>query len=525
MKNDTSKQQNTEDMVTISREEYERYLALERTNKWLEEQLKIIRQKMFGSKSEKSSEEVDGQMCMLFDEPEVYAFLDEVNSKSTTIVEHQRTIKERRFVLDNIPTGTEVVVEEHRLAEDERICANCGAVMDEIGKEVVRTLEIIPQKFVVHEDHYFTYACKACETDETTDLKTQIIKTPHIPSVYPGSNASASAVAYLMTQKYVMGTPLYRMEMNFSRDGYTLSRQTMSNWMIHCSEKWLTPLYEELHRRLLRKDIIHADETELQVLNEPGKRAQSKSYMWLYRTGKYEEHPIILYEYCAGRGGCYPKEFLKGFTGYLQTDGYSGYNQVPDVTHVGCMAHMKRKFHEAVAVLPAGKKTGAAVDGEAYCSALFSLEESFADLSAEERKQKRLEHSKKLLNEFITWGNSRNAAPKSKLGVALTYLHNNSEELSAYLKDGRLEISNNLAERSIKPFVIDRKNFMFANTPNGATASAVTFSMIETAKENGLNPFEYLKYIFETAPKMDQAGEDWVTALLPENAPEKCSAK
>ena len=172
--------------------------------------------------------------------------------------------------------------------------------------------------------------------------------------------------------------------------------------------------------------------------------------------------------------------------------------------------------------LPAGKKTGAAVEGEAYCDALFKLEESFENLSNEERKQKRQELSKPILDEFFAWGSTRNAAAKSKLGVALTYLHNNTKELSEYLNDGRLEISNNLAERSIKPFVIDRKNFLFCNTPKGAESSAVTFSIIETAKANGLNPLKYLTYIFKMAPVWEKNGEDWVTRLLPENAPAEC---
>jgi len=369
---------------------------------------------------------------------------------------------------------------------------------------------------------FISQACKSCEKDEETDSSTQIVKTPHIPSVYPGSSASASMVAYLMVQKYVMGSPLYRLEQEFNSFGFALSRQTMSNWVIHCAEAWLQPIYDELHKRLITEDVIHADETVLQVLNEPERRAQSKSYMWLYRTGKYSRHPTVLYEYQPGRGGHNPAEFLKGFTGYLQSDGYNGYDQVPEVTHVGCMAHMKRKFHEAVAVLPQNKESGTAVEGEAYCSALFRLEEEFAGFSPEERKQKRKELSKPIMDEFIRWGSTRNVAPKSKLGIALTYLRNNACELSEYLNDGRLEISNNLAERSIKPFVIDRKNFLFANTPKGATASAVTFSIIESAKENGLNPFKYLNYIFNTAPTLNRTTEDWILPLLPENAPVEC---
>ena len=175
--------------------------------------------------------------------------------------------------------------------------------------------------------------------------------------------------------------------------------------------------------------------------------------------------------------------------------------------------------------MPAGKKTGAAVEGEAYCDALFKLEESFENLSNEERKQKRQELSKPILDEFFAWSLTRNAAAKSKLGVALTYLHNNdnnAKELSEYLSDGRLETSNNLAERSIKPFVIDRKNFLFCNTPKGAESSAVTFSIIETAKANGLNPFKYLTYVFKTAPVLEKNGEDWITRLLPEYAPAEC---
>ena len=188
------------------------------------------------------------------------------------------------------------------------------------------------------------------------------------------------------------------------------------------------------------------------------------------------------------------------------------------------MAHLKRKFHDAVTTLPNGKKSGSAVEGEAYCERLFQLEHAFENLSPEDRKQKRQELARPVLNEFLAWGSTRNASAKSKLGEALTYLHNNGKELSEYLNDGRLEISNNLAERSIKPFVIDRKNFLFANTPKGATASAVMFSIIQTAIANNLDPYCYLEYIFTEAPMMAACGEDWVTAMLPENAPSSCKS-
>ena len=532
MKTETTSTKRTTETVTISSAEYERLKRenehLEGRVRWLEEQLKVLAKNHFGSKHETASEEVIGQMAMLFDEPEFYAHLEEIEQESVAAPEKASAEKKKKraFILDKLPENTEVKVETHQLSEAERLCPVCGAVMQPVGEEIVRTLEIIPAKFVVHEDHYENYKCTNCtgEDSEKEVGKTPFAKTPHIPMVYPGSYCSASLAAFLMVQKYVMGSPLYRMEMDFIRSGIELSRQTMSNWMIHCAETWLVPLYEKLHQLLLQAEIINADETELQVLREPGRKAQTKSYMWLYRTGSYTDIQIILYEYQPGRGSMYPLSFLAGFTGYLQTDGYVGYDALKEVTHVGCFAHLKRKYHDAVTALPNGKKSGAAVEGEAYCEKLFQLERRFADLSYEERKQKRQELAKPVLDEFLAWAATRTASSKSKLGEALTYLHNNGKELSEYLNDGRLEISNNIAERSIKPFVIDRKNFLFSNTPKGATASAVTFSIIQTAIANNLDPYTYLTYIFTEAPQMAANGEDWVEAMLPQNVSGPCEA-
>ena len=530
MENETASTTRTTETDMIPRAEYER---LEKENqwlsgrvKWLEEQLKVLAKGHFGSKHETASDEVIGQMAILFNEPEVYAHLEEVEQETAAAPEQKTAKKKRVFVLDKLPENAELEVEKHELSEEERTCPVCGSVMEPVGEEVVRTLKIIPAKFVVHEDHYVNYACKSCDGEDTEEDigKKQFAKTPHVPAVYPGSYCSPEAAAYLMTQKFVMGSPLYRMEMDFNRSGFELSRQTMSNWMIYCAETWLAPIYERLHQMLLLEAIIHADETELQVLHEPGRKAQTKSYIWLYRTGRYSEHPIILYEYQPGRGSKYPLNFLSGFKGYLQTDGYVGYDALQDVTHVGCMAHLRRKFHDAVTVLPNGKKSGTAVEGEAYCEKLFQLERTFADLSPEERKQKRQELAKPILDAFLSWGSTRIASVKSKLGEALTYLNNNGKELSEYLSDGRLEISNNLAERSIKPFVIDRKNFLFANTPKGAAASTIMFSIIQTAIANDLDPYAYLTHIFTEAPKMDSMGKDWVSVLLPDNVPASCKA-
>ena len=531
MENNRDDLKRTTETVTIPCAEYENLKQqnewLEGRVRWLEEQLKVLSKNHFGSKHESPSDDVIGQMSLLFDEPEFYAHLEKIKKQTIKVSEHERTVKQEKvFVLDNLPKDAKVEEEVHELSEEERTCPVCGSVMEPVGQEEVCTLKIIPAQIIVRKDIYINYKCTECDGADTEEEigKIQFLKTPHIPMVYPGSYCSPEALAFLMVQKYVMGSPLYRMEHDFIRRGLNLSRQTMSNWMIYGANLWLMPLYERLHQLLLASAIINADETELQVLREPGRKAQTKSYMWLYRTGSCEDRVILLFEYQPGRGSQYPQGFLKGFTGYLQTDGYVGYSVLKDVTHVGCMAHLKRKFHDAVTALPNGKKTGSAVEGEAYCEKLFQLERTFEGLTPEERKQKRQELSKPILEEFFAWGVTRKAAQKSKLGEALTYLNNNRRELSEYLNDGRLEISNNIAERAIKMFVIDRKNFLFANTPRGATASAVTFSIIQTAIANGLDPYRYLVYIFTQAPIMAANDEDWVTAMLPENVPDSCKA-
>ena len=258
-----------------------------------------------------------------------------------------------------------------------------------------------------------------------------------------------------------------RQEQELKRKQINLSRQTMSNWVIESSERWLMPIYEELHKKLLKEDIIHADETELQVLHEPGKKAQSTSFMWLYRTGKYAENPIVLYDYKDNRRQENSAMFLKGFNGYLQTDGYTGYNTVENVVRVGCLAHLRRKFTDAEKASPNGKASPTVATAIAYCNKLFAIEKELVDLPPQERFRQRKIKAEPLIAEFSSWAKTRMASQKSKLGIALTYLNNQLPVIQNYLLDGRLECSNNLAERSIKPFVIDRKNFLFANTPKG----------------------------------------------------------
>ena len=521
--------------ITISRVEYEAclrkleanaaYIAeLEKKLNWLMEQFRLNQARRFGASSEKSSHEAMETIGFLFNEAEVQA--DQSTSdqgekgKEHVVREHTRKVRSGSL-RDIVPDNIAVEEVRHELSEAERQCPKCGETMEPIGTEVVETLELIPARAVIHRDVYVHYACQNCKKN---DIEVPIVETPKDTYLLPGGFASAEAVAFIMVQKFVMYAPLYRQELEWNRQGLKLSRQTMSDWFLHGAEM-LTAVYDELHRQIVLAEILHADETTLQVLHEAEKSAQSKSYMWLYLTGREEKRQIVLYEYQTGRGACHPKAFLSGFHGYLQTDGYSGYNDVASVTHVGCWAHLRRKFDEAVKALPAGKKTGAAPTGLAYCTKLFMLERELQDLTPEERFEKRMERAKPLLDQFLAWAEAREVAPKSKLGQAFTYMQNQWESLTNYLKDGRLEISNNRAERSIKPFVMGRKNFLFANTPRGAKASAVTYSIIETAKANGLDPYCYLRFLLKRLPGIDRTAKDWIEPLLPWNAPKECSVK
>ena len=529
MKTETYGTEKAVGAVTVPRAEYEELLSqykklsswvgqLEAQNRWLLEQLRVIRQRKFGASSEKASEEVVEQLSLLFDEAEVY--VAEGSKEEAPAVEvRSHTRRKGGDVRSIVPENIEVVETEHTVPEEERVCPQCGETMQEIGKEVRETLELIPAKAVLHRDIYYTYACRSCDKNDTT---TPFMKAPKEPSVIPGGYASPESVAHIAVQKFVMGSPLYRQEQEWNRQKIMLSRQTMANWLIRCAEDWFGPVYDELHKQLVKLDLLHADETELQVLHEPGKAAQAKSYMWLYRSSGDAKHPIVLYEYQAGRGQEHPKRFLAGFHGYLQTDGYAGYNDVEGATHVGCWAHARRKFVEAQQAMPKGQRSPTADQGVAFCTKLFKLEQGFAQSPPEERKEKRLIQEKPVLDAMLAWVNTRNAAPKTKLGAALTYLKNQWERLNNYLLDGRIELSNNRAERSIKPFVISRKNFLFANTQLGAKSSAVIFSLIETAKENGLDPYRYLCFVLRTAPALRENDPDWAKKLTPVNAPDSC---
>ena len=539
---------NTEEMVTISRAEYERLqrekarnakleakfaareqeqaqviTSLTLQNEWLLEQLKLSKKKLFGRSSEQAEQMVMDQLSLTMNEVEAYIFGMNSAGKAPVAVKAHERKRQSGNVLDVVPEGTPTEVVEHRLPEDERICSACGSKLVEIGKEVRRSLMMKPAKFWVREDVYYTYACKNCE-QETGEAN--IVKAARGPALLLGSFASAEAVAHIVIQKFVMYSPLYRLEQEFNRQGLRLSRQTMANWLLNISEKWLRPVYDTLREQLCREPVLHADETTLQVLKEPGRSSTSKSYMWLYRTSGCAKQSIVLYEYQPTRKAEHAEAFLKGFSGWLHADGYQGYHKLPEnIRVVGCWAHARRKFDEALQTLPKEMQRDApAVIGECYCPRLFKLEQAFAELTPEERYEKRLEQEKPVLDALLSWANEMQAktALKSALGRAIHYLLEQWPYLTRYLEDGRLELSNNRAERSIKPFVMGRKNWLFANTPGGAQASAVIYSLIETAKENALDPYRYLLWVLQNAPQLSETDAAWAEQFTPANAPQEC---
>lgn len=326
-------------------------------------------------------------------------------------------------------------------------------------------------------------------------------------SPIPHSFASPSAIAHVMMQKYGLAVPLNRQEREWKQLGLPLSRATLANWIIISSNEYLKPLWDYMHGLLLKEACLHADETPVQVLNEKGRKNTSKSYMWVFTSGEYEPlHNIRLFQYSPTRKGTNASEFLKGFTGYLQTDDYSGYNQVTGVTRCLCWAHARRKYVETETAKQDEPSVNLASEGLRYIRELFKIEKELRDLAPEERMSQRLEKEKPVLDAYWKWVESSRdkVLPKSKISQALNYSLTNKAQLEAYLQDGRCAIPNNTAENSIRPFTVGRKNWLFSASPKGAEASACVYSIIETCKANNIDPEKYLIYLFTRMPNEER---------------------
>jgi hypothetical protein len=369
---------------------------------------------------------------------------------------------------------------------------------------------------VVHE-----YSCRNCEKN---GISVPIIKAPAPTPLIKGSIASASLASEILAAKYVLALPLYRQEEELKRLGINIPRQNLANWVIKVSKDYLSKLYGILHDELMLRDICHIDETTVEVLHEPGRDAEQKSYMWIYGTGKHDSKRIVLFDYQQGRSGEHPKTFMVGFKGFMHTDGYSGYNKMidadrspPDIIRVGCWAHARRKYDEALKSLPKEERQAAVLTNEGldYCNELFKLEKDWKDLSPEDRLQKRKRFASPIVDAYFAWVEKMSRIARGQLAKAVNYSLKQESVLRNYLLDGRLEISNNLAERAVRPFVIGRNNWLFANTPAGAESSAIVYSIVETAKANGLIPRSYMEHLLTMMPDMDLSNRSSLMQLLP----------
>jgi transposase len=492
---------------------------------WVTEQLISSRRKLYGASSEKSVYDGAHVQTEIFED--VQAPIVIISDDATSEQSKPNRPKKRGEMSSRLPEGLPIETVECVLSEDEQICPEHGTQMQSIGKEVVRKeLKIIPAKIMIVETVRTAYLCRDCEKIAETP---PIVKPPLPPQVIKGSMCTPETVAHIIVEKCVMGSPVHRQEKAWRRNGIPLTRQTMNNWVIRCSQDYFEPIYDELHRLLLLQDIAQSDATVIQVLREPGKPAQSDSQMWLYRSSCGASFPIVLYNYQPDKRQERPRDFLAGFSGYLLTDGASSYHCLPDnIIVVGCFAHVLVKFSDALKCLNREDRAGSlALIGKNYCKRIFDIDREIEDVTFEERFEIRNKKAAPVLNEFHAWLESVNQyiSTKSKLGKAVGYALNQWKYLTNYLLDGRIECNNSRSERSIKPFVINRKNFLFATSVAGADATAVTHSLTETAIENGLDPFKYLTYVLQTSAGSNiREDADLLNKLLPHNAPDFCKA-
>ena len=478
---------------------------------WYEEQFRLFQHQRFGASSEKCPEQME-----LFNEAEsIFDALEKAADEAQDTVTYTRKKPGRKPLSKHLPR--EVV--RYELPEAERVCA-CGHALHEAGEDKSEQLEIIPAQIKVIEHVQVKYGCRACENG--------LLTAPKPAQPIPRSFASASLLAYIIVAKFMDSLPLYRQEMIFKRLRIDLSRATLSNWVLKSAEVF-TPFYDRLHEYLIRQKVIQADETTLNVIQD-GRDTKSKSYMWLYQSGGHEMAcPIVLYDYQATRAGQHAETYLQGFSGYLQVDGFAGYHALASdaCLLVGCMAHARRKFDEALKALPKASrknKMGMAQTALRKFTRLYAFEKQFKDLTIEQRYLLRQEKSKPLMEDLKRWCDDKVAktTKDSALGKAIRYTINQWEYLIRYLEDGNLRIDNNAAERHIKPFVIGRKNWLFNQTPRGADASAILYSLVQTAVANNLEPFDYLKHLLTELPKLGRHYEpEALDQFLPWNLSEK----
>lgn len=475
----------------------------------LQAQLEYLKTKLFGSTSEVRKNVFPGQLSIFDTEDDSEKDAVPVEPEFIEVKSHNRSRKPKATydeIFENIKT-TQVMVDE--LPEDERICPECGSLMEPVGKKTIRT-EIVYHKASLERIEYIanSYRCpNAYKEAETPFLHDQCK-----PALIEGSYVSSGLAAHVMYYKYVLACPLYRQEQDLLHLGARISRSTMAKWIITSSQKYLVHMYEFLHRKLCERQFLMADETPIQVLKEPERRPQSKSYVWVFRTGEDQGIPIVLFHYTPTRKGANAAEFLSNATeGYfLMTDGYKGYNKVPDANRCACWAHIRRYWLKAIPKGHEQDHTHPAVQGLLYCDKLFRYERQYKEkgLSVKQIYKRRLKDQEPVIDAFLSWVDGLTPKTGDRIIKAINYTNGCRPYLKNYLKNGACSLSNNLSENAIRPIVMGRKNWLFSDTQDGADASMVIYSLIETAKENGINPEKYLEYLLENRLSAEMSDEE-----------------
>jgi transposase len=499
---------------TDSRWEY-KYQKLKIRYDALEERHRLLLHKRFCRSSE---QEPAGQQ-QLFDEAEQTAAYSGGTAstgmqETVTVKEHTRKKSGRKPIDPKHPR----IEHRHDIPEEEKRCG-CGSNLIQIGEETREVVNVIPEQIWIERHIYPKYACRTCEGSGDED-KPAVRIAPREPDILPRSIATASLIAFILTNKFVDHLPFYRQEKRFERIGIAISRQDMSNWTIKVAQR-VQPLIDRFSDLIRGGPFIQSDETPVQVMNEPDRANTSKSYTWVLRGGPPEK-PVVLYHYEQTRKADYLREFLQGYTGYVQHDGYKVYRTLEaelSFTSVGCWAHARRKFHEAAKAT----KAGSAHEAMAHIAKLYAIEQTLrkklhnGTLIPDDFCRQRREQAEPVLSGFLAWLHKKadEVVPSSLLGTAVRYTLNEWTALVRYLDRVEISPDNNATERAVKTFVIGRKNWMMSGSPGGAAASCAVFSLVETAKQNGLEPFAYLHYVFQQAPHIT-TNTGW-DELLPQN--------
>lgn len=479
------------------------------------EQLVLSKQERFGRSSEKLEDymqicfmEVDGKIAF-FNEAEAVCDLDESDEEETP-PRRRKAAGKKELDMSGLPVNRV----DHYLSNAELEAAFGKNGWKQLPDEISRRYRFVPAKVEVEEHHVGVYASR---TDE------HMVRAPHPKALLHGSPVSSTLAAAIINSKYVNAVPLYRTEKEFERYGIAVNRKNMAHWMIRLAEEYLGLLYDYLHQKLYKYHVIQADETPC-LVNKDGRPAGSKSWMWVYRSGHlYQKEPIILYEFQKTRNMSHPREFLKSYSGICVTDGYQVYHTLEkekeDLTIAGCWVHGRRRFDEALKVIPKERRS----KSTAYLvmkqiQAIYREEGKLKELTPEERLQQRQLVVKPLVDALFVYlkSTSQNVSAKNKLGEAYGYMLNQEKYLRVFLTDGEVPIDNNASEQAIKGFCIGKKNWQVIDTISGAKSSAIIYSIAETAKANNLKPYEYFEYLLSVIPEhMEDTDTSFLEELLP----------